>query len=1059
MAGEDQQLYHPEETIFRIRTAQSEQDTATVPLTEDAMKYRRDEAMQSDHAYMLRELQKRHSFIPGKQAETDRFSVTFKPEISESKRSVKKHLAGTAIHAKRKNAETLSDVEKDVAKQHEKLLEQARKYAVKDGSLEAGPGPQLLKDLSCFFMEGRKYAGANKKLITDATDPDSAKATLDMCRERFMELSLENLDFRTDETFVRESGRLEEITYKYQAIKRLMASNPDYWNNLPDERRDMLAAKLEMTGRFVAYYRAKKALLKNDYYSSHYNSEMSRFVIDSTNEDELNVTDLINNVGMAEYFLRHRPSPEATQQYMASRARSMIENDWRRMINTHKRINYSDPTESSMGDLAAGPMQFVSWALRDKRTTDHGESRYDASVQKLRLLPEQTQRIGEGNVSWQRGNAPAISLDKYFTDAHKTELKALLNQAPQATQDDEYKHACEALENYLKIKGIVNRDTTEMEMAFLDRFLKAHQRYLSGHPNDASQDFTERKTFLDNVASKINTLGGGHLGEDMPDGMLDFIKEHAEVISEDTTFTHNEESSNIKDIPLFLHTPNINDIKQSSIGDCWLVSALTTLAATDPEYITSMMKDLGDGSVLIRLYSLEDSKGNQVFDHKQLESKEISLQPAYYRIRKDYETGEGNAGDCTWVQLVEKAYALAGFNVKHQAKVKDGKMSNVAEELTCGSAQLALSHITGRIIKNAEGVTDVSPSYIVKGENATTFFEMTAGLPTYIQETMKSELARYGNGIHSGTMLACVESAYIQMSSYFKGKADQIAELINERVGMTAEQKTQCIDLVKKVVSYDATLEDYQSRLSANLESLSNGESLTHSPFEIPEYKFEELANSLNMVVSRLATEGEVTDAGVKDHVYGILHVYAVTVETPDSPTVVDMLKVRYGSGLDDAEYAAKKAAAEETAKVVAYGYKYENDGRYNLGQMKFLSACRDATLNRKGAVSLSIPHYVSVVDTQQQNGTWYLLVKDPFNTYNKVYGDPETPDGPETCEEEAFKDVLIPSKNTVKRELSDDAETSLLGGFRGLSWWKLEDLYAVTEQTTPLTVQQTRRS
>ncbi len=1059
MAGEDQQLYHPEETIFRIRTAQSEQDTATVPLTEDAMKYRRDEAMQSDHAYMLRELQKRHSFIPGKQAETDRFSVTFKPEISESKRSVKKHLAGTAIHAKRKNAETLSDVEKDVAKQHEKLLEQARKYAVKDGSLEAGPGPQLLKDLSCFFMEGRKYAGANKKLITDATDPDSAKATLDMCRERFMEISLENLDFRTDETFVRESGRLEEITYKYQAIKRLMASNPNYWNNLPDERRDMLAAKLEMTGRFVTYYRAKKALLKNDYYSSHYNSEMSRFVIDSTNEDELNVTDLINNVGMAEYFLRHRPSPEATQQYMAGRAKSMIENDWRRMINTHKRINYSDPTESSMGDLAAGAMQFVSWALRDKRTKDHGESRYDASVQKLRLLPEQTQRIGEGNAVWQRGNAPAISLDKYFTDAHKTELKALLDQAPQATQDDEYKHACEALENYLKIKGIVNRDTTEMEMAFLDRFLKAHQRYLSGHPNDASQDFTERKTFLDNVASKINALGGGHLGEDMPDGMLDFIKEHAEVISEDTTFTHNEESSNIKDIPLFLHTPNINDIKQSSIGDCWLVSALTTLAATDPEYITSMMKDLGDGSVLIRLYSLEDSKGNQVFDHKQLESKGISLQPAYYRIRKDYETGEGNAGDCTWVQLVEKAYALAGFNVKHQAKVKDGKMSNVAEELTCGSAQLALSHITGRIIKNAEGVTDVPSNYIVQDGNLKQYLEMTAGLPKYIQDAMLSELKNQGDKIHLGTMLECLEGAFLQTSSYLRVKTEQLIDLINARSGLTQEQKDISIENVKKIVSYDVTLDDYKSLLSGNLEALSKGEPLTHVATEVDDFNFERLSEVIGRVIVSLSKEGEITDEDVTEYIrmsfYGTLSV----LNNPNPGTLDSKIRAIYGSNVDEKAYSKMREEAVATAQLVAYGYKYENDGRYNLGQMKFLSACRDATLNRKGAVSLSIPHYVSVVDTQQQNGTWYLLVKDPFNTYNKVYGDPETPDGPETCEEEAFKDVLIPSKNTVKRELSDDAETSLLGGFRGLSWWKLEDLYAVTEQATPLTVQQTRRS
>jgi len=50
------------------------------------------------------------------------------------------------------------------------------------------------------------------------------------------------------------------------------------------------------------------------------------------------------------------------------------------------------------------------------------------------------------------------------------------------------------------------------------------------------------------------------------------------------------------DLPVFRHTPSPFDVVQGSVGDCWLMTSLATLAAHNPDAISSMVKDNFDGS-------------------------------------------------------------------------------------------------------------------------------------------------------------------------------------------------------------------------------------------------------------------------------------------------------------------------------------------------------------------------------------------------------------------------------------------------------------------------------
>ena len=110
---------------------------------------------------------------------------------------------------------------------------------------------------------------------------------------------------------------------------------------------------------------------------------------------------------------------------------------------------------------------------------------------------------------------------------------------------------------------------------------------------------------------------------------------------------------NKKDFPLFAHQPNIYDMKQGNIGDCYLISALISIVSKEPDVIKDCMKDNGD-TVTVRFYS----KGKPVY---------INVEKTVpYR---EYQ-GVDNAGNAVtlkqtygskgalWVSMMEKAYAV-----------------------------------------------------------------------------------------------------------------------------------------------------------------------------------------------------------------------------------------------------------------------------------------------------------------------------------------------------------------------------------------------------------------
>lgn len=100
--------------------------------------------------------------------------------------------------------------------------------------------------------------------------------------------------------------------------------------------------------------------------------------------------------------------------------------------------------------------------------------------------------------------------------------------------------------------------------------------------------------------------------------------------------------------PLFPHEPCADDIKQGRLGDCYFMAALATIAERRPDHIKQMMRDNGDGTVTVRLFSPRRSGRRRTY------------KPKYLRVHKSVVKNRGSdvyAHGSLWVALVEKAFA------------------------------------------------------------------------------------------------------------------------------------------------------------------------------------------------------------------------------------------------------------------------------------------------------------------------------------------------------------------------------------------------------------------
>lgn len=662
----------------------------------------------------------------------------------------------------------------------------------------------------------------------------------------------------------------------------------------------------------------------------------------------------------------HREETETIE--MKKRVRMGVGRELEASRRKHKMVDVVSFVQWG-GNRIGSFLQLLNWTLREKRTMNHGAVRYEESCRSqdtlLQLVPEMAQ--GHLPQQWQRGSqniTPPVALDALYHDENKANLLQALTQRRETfTQQDplelegmELNRALEALERWCKVSGIVNTDVTEMEMAFLDVFLKSAAAYLQANESSQSPLLREKCDALQAYVDQVKDQLRGTMADTMSREELDQIAQNTTAYVEDTTYTANLEQSNLKDIPLFLHTPSINDVRQSSIGDCWLVSAISSVVKTSPDFIRSMFHDLGDGNVLVRLYAAVDAQGKTVDSRHRLFQPGVRMIPCWFKLRKQYETGWGSACDCTWVQLLEKAYALGGFNTRNEVEVRDGRLYNVSDELTMGDIRAGVAHLTGQVPQ----FPHEDPAWKEKAPHTDVLSALTAGIPLHLASGIQNQIRMH----------------------FEAGNATDLFMVLNV-----------VMNELRSPIIEDA----FGDRVKA-------GETIPP----------EEQTNYLNGILNRLYENLELIKNG----------------ETPEGfdACVADRIARRErGAGTTDANQR----------KYCARYFSYQNNGTYSPGTVRFFFACQQA-IEQGGAISISIPHCVNIIDTCEKNGRLFVLMRDPFNIYNTEYTRGEN--GAVQAASEGLAEVF--TKRQENRHLVGATQAEILqGGFRGTSWIELNEI------------------
>ena len=1062
------------------------------------------------------------------------YGKKFENSLSEKERNKLILTKGSELAEKAYASDMVEKVTEKYGEVVDKRLDEAL-AGYKNRSLP-GASAVLLEEAKHFISADKQH---NSKLldllygIDWANRENKAFRFFDMLVTDFINIDFSTLDFSSDRAFAKSSMVMEGIINKKRALGKLLENEPTYYAGLNEEAKVLLVRKSEEILLLENYYLEYKRLLGNKYYVTHLNSEMSA-------NAEINYTDE-KKMQVALFIQGREQGRLALEGYRKGQLEAQV---FELIGDSHKKavareqialgIHETRKSKSrgfSFLDMFGRPLQFISWIMRDTRTDNHGRKRLKELEPMIDKLPKCLEHLGdEGDagsyIKKKEGTdiTGGVDLGKYFKDKFKStipdvvagiELSRKQHSEADATflteeEEDEWASYLPFLEHmkaYSKIRGIVNSDTTELEMALIEQIkyelpgvIESITKYNAQREKETSviPYYIQLQELCEYADDVINKTYKGRLREvEEKEGKAteyQYIIDNSKAIVEDNSYFGDMEESNIKDIPLFTHYPNINDIKQSTIGDCYLVAAMTSYVHANPESILNMFEDLGNGDVMVKLYECFDGQDKVITDPNAWKDVR-NTKPVYVKLRKHYETGDGNNNDCVWPQLLEKAFSACGFNGGGVSYVDEkGHLFNSVAELTNGMSNSALMHLTGNIIPVNKRYSPLK--HTVQGQASNIYYEdcwdlvitpLFAGLPRFVRDDVEDFI----NGRESQAEIASITmEAYNSIEIHFRAITAALTDIKKKCVKLGWNDAYQNI-ITKMASILDMEMVDNWDAVTECMEPYGDTHTLEkYDPdtmhmawsgwFKMDDIlkrtkdRFHNNANELRHGRTPQADEEHLLDClafnrdefihGFLPELVGILDKEGVTkeeviafwedkVSTIDfgskdaqyKKAIVDDAQNEYNgiqTGIAQKDRPAVKAMMMEAMDF--FGYK-----QYSLEIRAFLGKCQDA-LRNKGSVSFSIPHFVSLIDIKEVKSETYLLIKDPFNVYNRQYeastvnvnGQARQVLDTSKTKSEDFEEVFDLVDYHYKRHLSEDENKNVAAGFKGLSWWRLQDIY-----------------
>ncbi len=694
--------------------------------------------------------------------------------------------------------------------------------------------------------------------------------------------------------------------------------------------------------------------------------------------------------------------------------------------------------------------RFLGWAFGRSKSTRHGKILYQESRQKLQQLPQEMKTFGnEGaahTITHGDGSfAPPVELDKYFKDPMKMRLAQdyeAIRQSfnPNAQYPQCIRNAAEALSSYCSVRGIVNGDTFEMEHAFLDQFRSAVDEIV-GDPQviDAQPELCHLIMKANNdLLARIN----GNLRDKMTQAEFETAKEARSIYVTDP-YAPEVKESNMRYLPLFPHEPNLNDVKQGSLGDCYLVAAVQTLVLENPEAIRDMFHDLGDGNVLVRLYAaydtVQEQDGSESYRRVDAAGSmmEAKMRPVYVKVRKQYAAGDSQSTDCMWMQLLENAYASCGFNQGIAEVKEDGKLVDLNRELTDGGSNEALMHMTGKPYEKVVAslmATDTVEQSEVDSSSALLLAQQNVLL----------------KGVHSalqGDIYACLKAARKKAEKAGNPDADWEEKVIEEAVRkgiqragnaqkmqefladmdalesagrLTKEEKEELVEFItSRYEQSEERIASIVKRIKKNLakpEKPTNSAPMVYSPLAV-------IRSAIHNLLQEKPEGQQNKEGEAANSVYGKV-----------KGIILKRNKAHGFKRLTPEEERAMKFSAQNCLTL-------NPNGIYNQRELGMLRLLRTQLAKKKPLAICDGAHCLTALDTKLHNGKWFVLIRDPFNVYRTEY----TTENGELKKQSYGLGTAI-RKHFELRNLSPD----LKEGFLGVCWYELKDAMNLMKEAYP---------
>ena len=368
--------------------------------------------------------------IPAKSSLIDEYKGR-ENQFTAEQRAKKKLNKRSRLYIKAKNNEAVLKAQNSLWNKNNERLSNAIKEFGMDMTL------QTARDLS-FFMASDDV-NKNKELLgmycgtsasqaymlkvekdgevveTAYENQDRTKA-LDLMTSMLMDLDVSKISFENDEEMVKNADLLEKVAGMVAAYDRLCAAYPDYLKNLekPDysgiEDRAKLPKyqaafksvneRLEMLRSVAIYYVARKELITDAYYQSHYDHELTPDVSDEMTDEQKNIADKLMDAYYAgRYVMKLKGTSDES---MSKRGELIVFNEYAVNLMRQKR-----KIESSKG----------SGVLERKDLLKAYYSKYDESAKDgYNYLPSQRRRIIDKMKS-------DLGDKEFLNDSHKKKYK------------------------------------------------------------------------------------------------------------------------------------------------------------------------------------------------------------------------------------------------------------------------------------------------------------------------------------------------------------------------------------------------------------------------------------------------------------------------------------------------------------------------------------------------------------------------------------------------------------------------------------------------------------